>query len=1031
MTGIIEVTKKKDELLADAQQKRLQREQFRLESKSAVKIQACYRSYRVRKVAFSKERAVFHHCIHDRKSQSLSQEDIIYLFKSLNFFFMKEIDHVAVMSMCTLAVQHQSLFKDYVRMHTFAHHCQFKRWLTHVVGVLEHLAPTSENISMALRVLEIFLDKELFDSESNSDVFTLTDVYRNLVQHGYFQTMRALCDFKIPSGIEKGTTAPTPLSSSLLALVLKPLLYDVSNDETFRLFVLRKFSTSFMNAAYTSPVCNYILPSIKEKCSKEMVNLIHSINLDLESSTFTHSSTLLHSLMVMLEREIGVCDDNMITEYISIITSMFPDLSEKDTLTFDEASSEMEWSEDTQVNDVLSLSQMRAECVRIVNFPSHVNRFLGIVRSRSSDETLLQVARLCHILTSQMGQMVHSNRLLYMMAFDNASIRRIWDECLSISIVNSAGNTVPVMQILARGLGDSLYSAVRGSIDKLMCLLSAFSSLYYHSVLTLHDDDFKSKSSSPQAEASPPSGSSNPFTREEIISMVATLRDACLGIIYLAVPDSKPVFDERRKFLEEIGFKTASNLTISKESYAKQRTAWIYLFKVTSRLTKHLYIRDTRTHFCPKNHWLSKQIAFYASDLKTIYQNHSDVYNKDLLKPGIGDEDDDDGIHLSVTDTRRLIVLTELPFVIPFEERVQIFHNLIEADKENFQSGFDGFGQMSQATIDINIRRDYIYEDAFEKLSTDNESTVKPKIRVNMRNNAGLEEAGIDGGGIFREFLSELLKTGFDPNRGFFKLTSSNDKLLYPNPEAPAVIEGSEKHFFFLGRMLGKALFENMLIELPFAGFFLTKILGKLDSDFHQLSSLDPTLYRSLLFVKNYTGDVTELGLDFSVVNEVLGTTSHVELKPNGKQISVNKNNCIEYVHLMADYKLNKQIRPQCQAFTQGLEDVIKLEWLRMFNQHELNVVISGATSPIDVNDLRVHTQYSGSYSSDHPTILLFWEVVNKFTPAQRSSLLNFAMSYMWIAVSSCDVFYFRIYILHFVCIMEVKRIGCLLQAPV
>jgi len=82
------------------------------------------------------------------------------------------------------------------------------------------------------------------------------------------------------------------------------------------------------------------------------------------------------------------------------------------------------------------------------------------------------------------------------------------------------------------------------------------------------------------AEASPPSGSSNPFTREEIISMVATLRDACLGIIYLAVPDSKPVFDERRKFLEEIGFKTASNLTISKESYAKQRTAWIYLFKV-------------------------------------------------------------------------------------------------------------------------------------------------------------------------------------------------------------------------------------------------------------------------------------------------------------------------------------------------------------------------------------------------------------------------------------------------------------------
>lgn len=37
-----------------------------------------------------------------------------------------------------------------------------------------------------------------------------------------------------------------------------------------------------------------------------------------------------------------------------------------------------------------------------------------------------------------------------------------------------------------------------------------------------------------------------------------------------------------------------------------------------------------------------------------------------------------------------------------------------------------------------------------------------------MVNTYGLEEVGIDGGGIFREYMSELLKTAFDPNRGFF-----------------------------------------------------------------------------------------------------------------------------------------------------------------------------------------------------------------------------------------------------------------------
>ena len=33
----------------------------------------------------------------------------------------------------------------------------------------------------------------------------------------------------------------------------------------------------------------------------------------------------------------------------------------------------------------------------------------------------------------------------------------------------------------------------------------------------------------------------------------------------------------------------------------------------------------------------------------------------------------------------------------------------------------------------------------------------------------------------FREFLSQLLKAGFDPNIGFFK--STHERLLYPNPQ--------------------------------------------------------------------------------------------------------------------------------------------------------------------------------------------------------------------------------------------------------
>ena len=55
--------------------------------------------------------------------------------------------------------------------------------------------------------------------------------------------------------------------------------------------------------------------------------------------------------------------------------------------------------------------------------------------------------------------------------------------------------------------------------------------------------------------------------------------------------------------------------------------------------------------------------------------------------------------------------------------------------------------------------------------------------------------------------------------------------------------------------------------------------------------------------------------MDFTIVTEDVGATSVHDLKPNGRNIPVTKDNRIEYIHLVADYKLNKQIRQQCNAF--------------------------------------------------------------------------------------------------------------------
>lgn len=82
---------------------------------------------------------------------------------------------------------------------------------------------------------------------------------------------------------------------------------------------------------------------------------------------------------------------------------------------------------------------------------------------------------------------------------------------------------------------------------------------------------------------------------------------------------------------------------------------------------------------------------------------------------------------------------------------------------------------------------------------------LRHKLRIQFINNVGLEEAGIDGGGIFKEFINEVLKTAFDPNRGFFLLTGDN--TLYPNPQVHLLFDNYIEHYYFIGRLVGKVSF--------------------------------------------------------------------------------------------------------------------------------------------------------------------------------------------------------------------------------
>lgn len=219
---------------------------------------------------------------------------------------------------------------------------------------------------------------------------------------------------------------------------------------------------------------------------------------------------------------------------------------------------------------------------------------------------------------------------------------------------------------------------------------------------------------------------------------------------------------------------------------------------------------------------------------------------------------------------------------------------------------------------------------------------LKGTIRIEFVNSLGVAEAGIDRTGVFKEFMEDTATTAFDPNRGLFQQNDAGS--LFPSPTSEAADPNHLRYFEFVGRMLGKAVYEGIVLDVPLADFFVLKLLAR-PASVDELPSLDPGLAQNLDFLKKYDGDVeSDLCLTFSVDDEEFGKRITRDLKDGGRCVAVTGDNRIEYVHLVADYRLNQQVAQQSKAISHGMHAVVPPGWLRLFNRPELRKPPSNAT---------------------------------------------------------------------------------------
>nr|XP_043635676.1 E3 ubiquitin-protein ligase UPL2-like [Erigeron canadensis] len=320
-------------------------------------------------------------------------------------------------------------------------------------------------------------------------------------------------------------------------------------------------------------------------------------------------------------------------------------------------------------------------------------------------------------------------------------------------------------------------------------------------------------------------------------------------------------------------------------------------------------------------------------------------------------------------------LMLKVPRFIDFDNKRSHFRSKIKHQHDHHHS-----------PLRISVRRAYILEDSYNQLRMRSTQDLKGRLTVNFQG-----EEGIDAGGLTREWYQLLSRVIFDKGALLFT-TVGNDSTFQPNPNSVYQTEHLS-YFKFVGRVVGKALFDGQLLDVHFTRSFYKHILGA-KVTYHDIEAIDPGYFKNLKWMlENDISDILDLTFSIDADEEkmILCEKSEVtdyELIPGGRNIRVTEENKHKYVNLIAEHRLTTAIRPQINAFLEGFNELISRDLISIFHDKELELLISGLPD-IDLDDMKANTEYSG-YSAGSPVIQWFWEVAQGFSKEDKARLLQF-----------------------------------------
>lgn len=289
--------------------------------------------------------------------------------------------------------------------------------------------------------------------------------------------------------------------------------------------------------------------------------------------------------------------------------------------------------------------------------------------------------------------------------------------------------------------------------------------------------------------------------------------------------------------------------------------------------------------------------------------------------------------------------------------------------------------------VKIVVRRHSLLSDSVDAVMSLGREDLRKRWRVEF-----LGEPAIDAGGVTREWFQLVTEQIFDPDFGLWLSSINNQTCMTINPASNISCPDDHLVYFrFLGRIMGRALFDGQLIKGHMVRHLYKHLLGW-PITFEDLEAQDEEYYQAL---KKFTTmqDLSIMCLDFTITEETMGVRRDVELVPGGNMKEVTAENLPQYLEANLRYRMLDRTKPQITELLLGFFDVIPEPTLTVFDPNELELILCGLPT-IDMDDWEQNTIYSGLFESkayrDH-VVQWFWEVVrDDFDQEMKARLLQF-----------------------------------------